>query len=54
MKVKKSIKSQIWEGLGLHLGRVWDDLGRLLGALGPLLGVFGAFGIDFVSSMGPR
>ena len=37
---KKSLQNSIWEGLGLHLGGAWDGLGRLLGALGPLLPVF--------------
>ena len=35
-----SHKNQIWEGLGLHWGGVWEALGRLLGALGDSLAVF--------------
>ena len=35
------LKKQIWEGLGLHLGVVWDGPERLLGALGLLLAGFG-------------
>ena len=37
-KATKCLKKWIWEGLGLHLGRVWDGLGllsELLGASGP-------------------
>ena len=44
----------IWEGLGLHLGRIWDALGPLLDALGRLLAVFWAFKVELFSSMGPR
>ena len=44
-KTKKSLKNRFWEGLGLHLGGVWDGLGPLLGALGRFLGVFWAFKI---------
>ena len=29
-KAKKSLKNRIWEGLGPHLGGVWDSLGCLL------------------------
>ena len=43
IEAKKSPKNWIWEGLGLHLGGVWERLWRLLGALGPFLAVFGAF-----------
>ena len=32
--VQKSLKKWIWEGLGLHFGRVWDGLGPLFGGLG--------------------
>ena len=35
--VQKSLKNWFGEGLGLHLGGVWDGLGPLLGALGRLL-----------------
>ena len=46
-------------GLWIHLGRVWDGLGRLLGAeilgaFGCFLAAFGAFQIDLFSSMGAR
>ena len=53
-KANKSPKNRIWRGLGLHLGGLWDFLGRLLGALGCLLAVLGAFKIELFSSMGPR
>jgi len=43
IKTKKSLVHWFWEGLGPHLGRVWDGLGRLLDALGRLLVVSGAF-----------
>ena len=50
IKSKKSLNNRFWEGFGLHLGGVWDALGRLLGAswrsgasLGHLLIVF--FGV---------
>ena len=36
------------------MGRVWDGLGPLLGALGRLLAVFWAFKVELFSSMGPR
>ena len=39
----KCLKKWIWEGLGLHLGGVWDSLGRLLDALRRLLAGFGVF-----------
>ena len=35
--VQKSRKNRFGENLGPHLGRVWDGLGPLLGALGRLL-----------------
>ena len=52
MKNKKSIKNWIWEGLGLHLGGVWDGLGRLLGTFGRFLAVLGVFYIILFSNMG--
>ena len=54
IKSQKSRQNWIWEGLGLHLGGVWDALGRLLGAPGPLLVAFWAFKIEFFSSIAPR
>ena len=51
---KKSLQNSIWEGLGLHLGGAWDGLGRLLGALGPLLPVFLTFKINIFCNIGPR
>ena len=42
-KAEKSLKNWIWEGLGLHLGGVWERLWRLLDALGPFLAKFWAF-----------
>ena len=53
-QAKKSLKNQIWEGLGLHLGVVWDGLGPLWVALGRFLLVFLVFKIELFSSMGPR
>ena len=53
-KVPKWLKMWIWEGLGLHLGGLWRVLECLLGALGRLLAVLGAFKIEPFSSMGPR
>ena len=46
-------KKWIWEGLGLHLERVWGGLGPLLAALGRLLLVFWTFNMQLFSSMGP-
>ena len=40
---KKSVQDWVWEGLGLHLGRVWGALGSLLGALGRFWAVLGPF-----------
>ena len=36
------------------MGRVWDGLGPLLGALGRLLAVFWTFKVELFSSMSPR
>ena len=36
-KRKKLFKNLIWEGLGLHLGRVWDALERLAATFGRIL-----------------
>ena len=33
----KLFKNLIWEGLGLHLGRVWDALERLAATFGRIL-----------------
>ena len=52
--IQKSPKQRFWERLGLHLGRVWDGLGPLLGTLGRLLAVLGLFKIEFFSNIGPR
>ena len=46
IKGEKSHKNRFGEGLGLHFGGVWGDLGRLLGALGRLLAVLEAFKIE--------
>ena len=46
IKTRKSLVNRFWEGLGPHLGRVWDGLGRVLDALGRLLVVSGAFKIE--------
>ena len=48
------LKKWIWDGLGPHLGRVWDALGRLVGALGRLLTIFWAFKIELLFNMGPK
>ena len=45
---KKMLKKCIWDGLGLHLGRGWGALGRLLVALGRFLAISGAFKIEFL------
>ena len=42
------------EGLGLHLGGLWEAIGRSPGVLGRLLAVFWAFEIKLFSNMGPR
>ena len=52
--VQKSLKNWFGEGLGLHLGGVWDGLGPLLGALGRLLAVFWPFKIELFSHIGTR
>ena len=54
IKGEKSHKNRFGEGLGLHLGGVWGDLGRLLGALGRLLAILGAFKIELFFNIGPR
>ena len=54
IKGEKSHKNRFGEGLGLHFGGVWGDLGRLLGALGRLLAILGAFKIEFFFNIGPR
>ena len=46
IKTRKSLVNLFWEGLGPHLGRVWEGLGRVLDALGRLLVVSGAFKIE--------
>ena len=45
-KVENLLFEKNWEGLGPHLGRVWDGLECLLDALGRLLVVSGAFKIE--------
>ena len=42
-KTPNLLKKWIWEGLGLRLGRVWDGLGRLWGALKRFLVAFLVF-----------
>ena len=37
------VLGSIWEGVGLHLARVWDGLGSLGGTLGHSEVVFGTF-----------
>ena len=51
IEAKKSPKNWIWEGLGLHLGGVWERLWRLLGALGPFLAVFGRSKASFFKAL---
>ena len=36
-QAQKLLKNLIWEGLGLHLGRVWDALERLGATFGRIL-----------------
>ena len=36
-KRQRLFKNLIWEGLGLHLGRVWDALERLAATFGRIL-----------------
>ena len=52
--IRKSNKNQFWEGLGLHLGRVWGRLGPPWGAFCRLLAVFWRFKIVLLSSIGPK
>ena len=52
--IQKSNKNQFWEGLGLHLGRVWGRLGPPLGAFRHLLAVFWTFKVELLSSIGPK
>ena len=51
IQAKNSLKNRIWEGRGLPLGKVWDGLGRLLGALGRLLAVFRALKIELFKAL---
>ena len=37
MTAKKNVKKWVWDGLGLHLGRLWAGLGTLWAARGRLL-----------------
>ena len=48
IRSKKMLKKWIWDGLGLHLGRGWGALGRLLVALGRFLAISGAFKIELL------
>ena len=43
IQTQKSLRNLVCEGLGLHLGRVWEALGTLLGALKRCWVVFWAF-----------
>ena len=52
--IRKSNKNLFWEGLGLHLGRVWDRLGPPWGAFCRLLAAFWTFKIELLSSIGPK
>ena len=54
MNDKKSSTNWFLEGLGLHLGGVWDCLGPLLGAFGRFLVNFCAFKIQLFYSIGPK
>ena len=58
---QKFLKNWIWNGLGLHLGGVWDALGRLGVTFGRILillktwvqdGLHEAFGMAFESVLG--
>ena len=57
-KATKGLKKWIWEGLGLHLGRVWAALGGLLDTFGCFLAVFLVFQFIILSIInlkwGPR
>ena len=50
----KTLKIRFGGVFGLHLGWVWDALGRLLATFGRLLAVFRAFKIELFSRLGPR
>ena len=51
---KNRSKIEFGGGLGFHLGKVWEGLQRLLGALRRLLPCFEAFKLVSFSSVGPR
>ena len=51
---KKCFKNWIRKGLGLHLGGVWDALGRLLVAPERFLVTFLTFKIDMFYDIAPR
>ena len=53
-QARKSLQNWIWEGLGLHLGGVWDGLGLFWRPLGGFLVVFLVFLIGLFSSIGLR
>ena len=53
-KAKKLLKNRFWEGLGPHLGGVWDSLGCLLCTLRRFLNVSLVFEIALFSSIGLR
>ena len=53
-KAKKSLENRFWEGLGPHLGGVWDSLGCLLCTLRRFLNVSLVFEIALFSSIGLR
>ena len=54
IKAKKLLQNWIWDGLGLNLGGLWDDLGRLLAPFGRLWVVTWPFRIEFFRSIGRR
>ena len=52
--MNKSLKNQVWERFGLHLGGGWKGLGTFLGALGHMLTDFWSFLVEFLESFGTR
>ena len=51
IKAKKLLQNWIWDGLGLNLGGLWDDLGRLLAPFGRLWVVTWPFRIEFLEAL---
>ena len=51
-QAQKLFKNLIWEGLGLHLGGVWDALERLAATFGRILTACWTFQIISFKTMG--